>query len=54
MTLNTRRCPGEFLSFAGRHQVPVTAPRYPWDHARHAPSVLAAGRICGAAVVEVS
>lgn len=54
VTSNTRADAREFLAFAGRHHIDVTAPTYPLDQAQHALSDLAAGRISGAAVLQVS
>ncbi|MUM32766.1 zinc-binding alcohol dehydrogenase family protein [Mycolicibacterium sp. CBMA 361] len=54
VTSNTRADAREFLAFAGSHHIHVTAPTYPLDQAQRALSDLAAGRITGAAVLQVS
>jgi propanol-preferring alcohol dehydrogenase len=54
VTSNTRADAREFLAFAGSHHIEVTAPTYPLDQAQHALSDLAAGRLSGAAVLQVS
>lgn len=54
VTSNTRADAREFLAFAGSHHIEVTAPTYQLDQAQHALSDLAAGRISGAAVLQVS
>ncbi|MGI9123635.1 MAG: zinc-binding alcohol dehydrogenase family protein [Mycobacterium sp.] len=48
---NTRDDAREFLEFAGRHRIEVTAPRYSLDEADRALTDLAEGRIAGAAVL---
>jgi propanol-preferring alcohol dehydrogenase len=53
VTSNTRADAREFLTFAGRHHIEVTAPEYPLDRADVALGDLAAGRIAGAAVLVV-
>lgn len=53
VTSNTRADAREFLAFAGTHHIEVTTPTYPLEHAQAALLDLAAGRICGAAVLEV-
>ncbi|MFI5508191.1 zinc-binding alcohol dehydrogenase family protein [Mycobacterium sp. NPDC051804] len=50
---NTRADAREFLEFAGRHHLEVTAPRYPLGCADEALTDLGAGRISGAAVLMV-
>lgn len=50
---NTRADAREFLAFAGSHHIQVTAPTYALDRAQDALSDLAAGRISGAAVLQV-
>ena len=50
---NTRADAREFLAFAGTHRIDVTAPIYPLDQADRALGDLAAGRISGAAVLDV-
>jgi propanol-preferring alcohol dehydrogenase len=54
VTSNTRADAREFLAFAGRHHIDVTAPQYPLDRADAALSDLSSGRIAGAAVLMVS
>jgi alcohol dehydrogenase, propanol-preferring len=54
VTSNTRADAREFLAFAGSHRIHVTSPTYPLDRAQDALSDLAAGRISGAAVLQVS
>jgi len=51
---NTRTDAREFLAFAGSHHIDVTAPIYPLDHADQALGDLAAGRISGAAVLQIA
>lgn len=51
VTSNTRADAHEFLDFAGRHRIEVTAPRYPLERADQALADLAEGRIAGAAVL---
>lgn len=51
VTSNTRADARDFLDFAGRHHIDVTAPRYPLDRADQALTDLAEGRIAGAAVL---
>ncbi|MEV3901502.1 zinc-binding alcohol dehydrogenase family protein [Mycobacterium sp. NPDC050551] len=51
VTSNTRVDAREFLDFAGRHRVEVTAIRYPLGRADDALAALSAGRIAGAAVL---
>ncbi len=53
VTSNTRDDGREFLAFAGRHRIHVTTPRYPLDRADDALSDLRAGRVSGAAVLQV-
>lgn len=53
VTSNTRADAREFLAFADRHHISVTAPEYPLDHADEALTALAQGRISGAAVLRV-
>jgi alcohol dehydrogenase, propanol-preferring len=53
VTANTRADARDFLAFAAEHHLEVTTPRYPLDRADDALSDLAAGRIAGAAVLEV-
>ncbi|MGE2715096.1 zinc-binding alcohol dehydrogenase family protein [Mycolicibacterium litorale] len=53
VTSNTRADAREFLDFAARHQIEVTAPLYPLDRADAALSDLSSGRIAGAAVLTV-
>jgi propanol-preferring alcohol dehydrogenase len=48
---NTRADAREFLAFAGRHHIEVTAPQYRLTEADRALSDLAEGRIAGAAVL---
>lgn len=50
---NTRADAREFLAFAGTHRIDVTAPIYPLNQADRALGDLAAGRISGAAVLQV-
>lgn len=51
VTSNTRADAREFLAFAGRHRIHVTAPCYPLGQADRALTDLAEGRISGAAVL---
>ncbi|MDH6247001.1 zinc-binding alcohol dehydrogenase family protein [Mycobacterium sp. OTB74] len=51
---NTRADAREFLDFADHHHIQVTTPTYALDQADRALSDLAAGRIAGAAVLQVS
>ncbi|MEN4448442.1 zinc-binding alcohol dehydrogenase family protein [Mycobacterium sp. SM3041] len=51
---NTRADAREFLAFAGTHHIDVTTPIYPLDQADRALGDLAAGRISGAAVLQVA
>ncbi|MFL0240323.1 zinc-binding alcohol dehydrogenase family protein [Mycobacterium sp. SMC-17] len=51
---NTRTDAREFLAFAGSHHIDVTTPIYPLDHADQALGDLAAGRISGAAVLQIA
>lgn len=51
VTSNTRADAREFLDFAARHRIEVTAPRYPLEQADRALTDLAEGRIAGAAVL---
>lgn len=51
---NTRTDAREFLAFADTHHIDVTAPIYPLDHADRALGDLAAGRISGAAVLQIA
>ena len=53
VTSNTRDDAREFLAFAGRHRIAVTAPEYPLDRADDALTDLGAGRISGAAVLRL-
>lgn len=53
VTANTRADARDFLAFAAHHRLHVTAPRYSLDHADIALADLAAGRIDGAAVLEL-
>jgi propanol-preferring alcohol dehydrogenase len=53
VTSNTRADARDFLAFADTHPIQVTAPTYPLEHAQEALGDLAAGRISGAAVLEV-
>jgi propanol-preferring alcohol dehydrogenase len=50
---NTRADAREFLAFAGNHHLEVTTPRYPLGRADEALTDLGAGRVSGAAVLEV-
>lgn len=54
VTSNTRADARDFLAFAAGHHIQVTAPTYALDQAPLALSDLAAGRISGAAVLQVS
>ena len=51
VTSNTRSDATQFLEFAGRNRIEVTAPHYPLDQADRALTDLAEGRIAGAAVL---
>ncbi|TXI43003.1 MAG: zinc-binding alcohol dehydrogenase family protein [Mycobacterium sp.] len=51
VTSNTRADARDFLDFAGRHRIEVTAPRYPLEQADRALIDLAEGRVAGAAVL---
>lgn len=51
VTSNTRADAREFLDFAARHRIEVTAPQYPLEQADRALTDLAEGRIAGAAVL---
>ena len=51
VTSNTRADAREFLEFADRHRIAVTAPEYPVGRADAALTDLGAGRISGAAVL---
>ena len=51
VTSNTRADAREFLKFAGRHRIEVSAPRYRLAEADRALTDLAEGRIAGAAVL---
>ena len=53
VTSNTRADAREFLDFAGRHRIDVTAPEYALSDADRALTDLAEGRIAGAAVLMV-
>jgi propanol-preferring alcohol dehydrogenase len=53
VTSNTRTDAHEFLDFAGRHHLEVTAPRYSLDQADEALADLSQGRVSGAAVLIV-
>jgi propanol-preferring alcohol dehydrogenase len=53
VTSNTRDDAREFLTFAGRHRLEVTAPRYPMSRAADALVDLSTGGIAGAAVLVV-
>lgn len=53
VTSNTRDDARDFLAFAGRHRIEVTAVQYPLDRADDALRDLSAGRIAGAAVLVV-
>ncbi|UXA15963.1 zinc-binding alcohol dehydrogenase family protein [Mycobacterium sp. SMC-4] len=53
VTSNTRADAHAFLEFAAEHHLQVTAPRYPLDRADEALSDLSAGRVAGAAVLQV-
>jgi propanol-preferring alcohol dehydrogenase len=53
VTSNTRADAREFLAFAARHHIEVHTPEYPLARADEALSDLGAGRIAGAAVLEV-
>lgn len=54
VTSNTREDARDFLAFAGRHLIHVTTPQYPLDRAADALADLSAGRVSGAAVLQVS
>jgi alcohol dehydrogenase, propanol-preferring len=49
----TRADAREFLAFAGRHRIEVTAMPYPFDRADRALADLAADRVNGAAVLRL-
>ena len=51
VTSNTRADARDFLAFADRHHIEVSAPEYPLAQADQALSDLSAGRIAGAAVL---
>lgn len=51
VTSNTRSDATQFLEFAGRNRIEVTAPHYPLEQADRALTDLAEGRIAGAAVL---
>ncbi|MBP2452126.1 propanol-preferring alcohol dehydrogenase [Mycolicibacterium lutetiense] len=53
VTANTRTDARDFLAFAGAHRMAVSTPEYALDHADQALADLAAGRIAGAAVLQV-
>lgn len=53
VTSNTRADAREFLAFAGDHRIELTTPRYPLAGAADALADLSAGRISGAAVLQV-
>jgi propanol-preferring alcohol dehydrogenase len=53
VTANTRRDGEELLAFAGSHRLQVTASPYPLSRADRALADLAAGRVRGAAVLQV-
>jgi propanol-preferring alcohol dehydrogenase len=53
VTSNTRSDAREFLAFAGQHHIAVTSPRYPLERADEALTDLSAGRISGAAVLQI-
>ncbi len=53
VTSNTRDDAREFLTFAGRHRLEVTTPRYPMSRAADALVDLSTGGIAGAAVLVV-
>lgn len=53
VTSNTRADAREFLAFAGTHHLQVRTPVYRLEQAQQALTDLAAGRIAGAAVLEV-
>ncbi|WP_366526320.1 zinc-binding alcohol dehydrogenase family protein [Mycobacterium sp.] len=54
VTSNTRADARAFLEFADRHRIRVTTVEYPLEQADRALSDLSAGRIAGAAVLQVS
>ncbi|MCW2598951.1 MAG: adh [Frankiales bacterium] len=54
VTANTRRDGEELLAFAGRHRLQVTTTPYPLSEADRALADLAAGRVLGAAVLQVA
>lgn len=53
VTANTRADAREFLAFAGAHRLEVTTVPYPLEQADRALTDLAAGRVTGAAVLQV-
>jgi propanol-preferring alcohol dehydrogenase len=53
VTSNTRADAREFLAFAARHHLAVSAPEYPLERADNALEDLSAGRVAGAAVLLV-
>nr|MDT0523961.1 alcohol dehydrogenase [Streptomyces sp. DSM 41633] len=53
VTANTRTDARDFLAFAGAHRMAVSTPEYGLDRADQALADLAAGRIAGAAVLQV-
>lgn len=53
VTSNTRADARDFLDFAAHHRIAVTTPEYPLAHADRALRDLAAGRIAGAAVLQL-
>lgn len=53
VTANTRTDARDFLAFAGAHRMAVSTPEYALDRADQALADLAAGRIAGAAVLQV-
>lgn len=53
VTSNTRDDARDFLDFVGRHRIHVTAPPYPLGRADDALADLSAGRVSGAAVLQV-
>ncbi|MDX1883695.1 zinc-binding alcohol dehydrogenase family protein [Mycolicibacterium sp. 120270] len=54
VTSNTREDARDFLAFTGRHRIHVTTREYPLDRAADALADLSAGRVSGAAVLQVS
>lgn len=53
VTSNTRADAREFLAFAAAHHLEVSGPQYPLDRADEALADLAAGRVSGAAVLQI-